>query len=58
MEVDQLDMFFRPELRLQHCSVVVLTVLCFGVDFCAVWALCALSYFSSVQVTEWPSIGE
>ena len=39
-------------------SVVVLIVLCFGVDFCAVWALCTFSYFSSVPVTEWPPIGE
>ena len=39
---------------------MVRIVLCFGVEFffCAVWALYAFSYFSSVRVTEWPPIGE
>ena len=37
---------------------MVINVLCFGVEFCAVLALCTFSYFSSVQVTEWPPIGE
>ena len=32
--------------------------LCFKNKFCAVGALCMLSYFSSVKVTEWPPIGK
>ena len=34
--------------------MVVLIVLCLGVDFCAVSTLCVFSYFSSVWVAEWP----
>ena len=40
-------------------SVVVLTVLCFGVEFLCCLSLMYVFYiFSSVRVTEWPPIGE
>ena len=39
-------------------SVVVLIVLCLGVDCCSVSILSMLSYFSYVWVTEWPPIGK
>ena len=40
-------------------SLVVLFVLCLGVDFCAVSTLCAFSNFKfSVWVAEWPPIGK
>ena len=39
--------------------MVVLIVLCLGVlNYCAVGALCMLSYLSLVKVTEWPPIGK
>ena len=37
---------------------MVLIVLCFGVEFCAVCTLCTFSYFSYVRVTEWPPFGK
>ena len=38
--------------------MVVLFVLCLGVEFCVVSTLCVFSYFSSVWVAEWPPIGK
>ena len=38
--------------------MVDLIVLCYGVDFCAVGALCTFSYFILDWVTEWPPIGK
>ena len=38
--------------------MLVLFVLSLGVLICAVGALCMLSYFSYVYVTEWPPIGK
>ena len=38
--------------------MVVLIVLCLGIDFCAVSNLCMFSYFGYVWVTVWPPIGK
>ena len=38
--------------------MVILIVLCLGVDFCAVSTSCMFSCFAYVWVTEWPSIGK
>ena len=41
-------------------SVVVLIVLCFGVEFlcCLILMIVRFHIFSSARVTEWPPIGE